>query len=82
MLLYFYRGEHIILYNQNREVIDVSRRRVKDEERRNKSAKVRMNEIEYNEFDRASSELNLEKSFIIREAVKAYLADKGIHIWC
>ena len=60
----------------------MSRRRVADEERRNKSAKVRMNEIEYNEFDRASSELNLEKSFIIREAVKAYLADKGIHIWC
>lgn len=60
----------------------MSRRKVSDEQRRNKSAKVRMNEIEYREFDRASEELNLEKSFIIREAVKAYLASKGIKIWC
>lgn len=59
----------------------MSRRRVADEERRNKSAKVRMSTIEYNEFDRVSTELNLEKSYIIREAVKAYLAKKGIQIW-
>lgn len=60
----------------------MSRRKLTDEQRRNKSAKVRMNEVEYKEFDEASEALNLEKSFIIREAVKAYLQDKGIHIWC
>lgn len=52
-----------------------------NDEVRNKVAKIRLNETEFNEFDIASREVGLEKTVIIREAVKEYLAQHNIHIW-
>ena len=55
----------------------MSRRKVKDEERRNKTIKVRVNDIEINELDRACEVLELEKSYIVREGIKMFLKSKN-----
>lgn len=57
------------------------RKRMVNGEMKDKSTKVRMTNTEYVEFTEASKALNLDKSYIVREAVKEYLADRGINIW-
>ena len=57
------------------------KRKKYNDEIRNKVAKVRINDTEFEEFDRASAMLGMEKTEIIRQAVKAYLAERDIEIW-
>lgn len=57
------------------------RRKKYNDEIRNKVAKVRINDTEFEEFDRASAILQMEKTEIIRQAVKEYLAQRNIEIW-
>lgn len=48
---------------------------------RNKVVKIRVNDTEFNQFDEASREIDMEKTQIVREAIKEYLAKKDIEIW-
>ena len=51
------------------------------EDVKTKVVKMRANNSEFAEFDKASKDLNIEKTLIIREAIKEYLAKRDIHIW-
>ena len=57
------------------------KRKKYNDEIRNKVAKIRINDTEFNEFDEASITLGMEKTEIIRQAVKEYLAQRNIEIW-
>lgn len=63
----------------------MERKRIKTKqyngELRNKVAKIRINDTEFEEFDRASKLIDVDKTEIIREAVKEYLAQREIYIW-
>lgn len=63
---------------ENKE-IKIDRRRKEDP--KTKVAKIRINKAEFAEFDKASKELNMEKTIIMREAIKEYLAKRDIKIW-
>lgn len=48
---------------------------------RNQVVKIKVNDIEFDEFDKASVELDMSKTNIVREAIKEYLAQRNIEIW-
>ena len=48
---------------------------------RNQVVKIKVNDIEFDEFDKASAELDMSKTNIVREAIKEYLAQRNIEIW-
>lgn len=60
---------------------EVKKDRRKKEDPKVKVAKIRINKAEFAEFDKASKELNMEKTIIMREAIKEYLAKRDIEIW-
>ena len=48
---------------------------------RNQVVKIKVNDIEFDEFDKASVELDMSKTNIVSEAIKEYLAQRNIEIW-
>ena len=52
-----------------------------DNKIREQVVKIRVNDIEFNEFDEASIKLEMSKTNIVREAIKEYLAQRNIEIW-
>ena len=57
------------------------KKRMDSENRREKYLKVRVNEDEVKEFEKACTKLKMNKSDLIREAIMVYLNNSNIQIW-